>query len=744
MSIIAAKLYTKLNAGNSYEDNQKLTSDIKKFAKLYLTMEELEQISEDELYDIGVEKITEAYNKWIETVPEKREVEIDGHKLVITDRTVILNKLLKNHSIIDMLYESVIVYKNKIISTDSEVSCDICFENCNPRYVCPKCRVKCCEECLKECDHHNCPGADCDLIDLVQAYYSEDHIKYLKEHSALTENVFNERLFLEFITEILDICNFAVFAGELNKLDYGNNKLVEGLERFVSEFDLQNFSLSCIKVFPTFQDKRLTITPIPMNCTYRTIMTIYEVFNTVNLSAELPNNILEVKFIRPKQMNEIETHFYEMLKKIVFNHRFLFTNKYKSRFGDLIEIIVQFFRMIISYNYSHASVDLLNNIKQLINTLFEKLMIKKSAMDIFNENDEKYFTWFRENIVIYHPSDCIRTDVTDFRRITDNYDMLLEGYYIFKVKSAKYSKFLGRCSHDDCDGLYCADRICNKCGRKVCEECNKAYDAESEHICENQDIIDFREIKQGSKMCPWCYTWITKARGCDDMFCTHCAHYFSWGSGEKIYGRRHNPEAERYHAQRRTIIDFDEDTIVKWIRHKYQRRLKNKETFDACKQQEAIRYIKAFKELNNIFNRIDEDNIRLDKAMNRMLLIAYLDSLEGGRSNKLTIYTFDDLRPIIQFITTFNNRVTLSALKQDPKDIVISLFILIDTMKSTFRAYLPYLKNMLKPIEVTAIKDETNKILFTDKYEHVQPCLEKFIKMMRKIIEAFSAKKWVK
>ena len=82
--------------------------------------------------------------------------------------------------------------------------------------------------------------------------------------------------------------------------------------------------------------------------------------------------------------------------------------------------------------------------------------------------------------------------------------------------------------------------ICNTCNQKYCTKCLIKLNEES-HICKQEDIDSWEEIKASTKLCPKCASRIFRSMGCPQMFCTNCHTGFDWNTGEVINGNFHNP-----------------------------------------------------------------------------------------------------------------------------------------------------------------------------------------------------------
>lgn len=129
---------------------------------------------------------------------------------------------------------------------------------------------------------------------------------------------------------------------------------------------------------------------------------------------------------------------------------------------------------------------------------------------------------------------------SDNRRIIE-YVMSTEGIAIDVKKSS-----VRKCPTNSCKGFLTqvADDSpvwnCGLCDNKTCTTCMQH--CEEEHKCKKSDVDTVKLLMKDSKPCPNCGEFITKAVGCDQMWCTSCNTPFSWERMEIIKtGAIHNP-----------------------------------------------------------------------------------------------------------------------------------------------------------------------------------------------------------
>lgn len=121
------------------------------------------------------------------------------------------------------------------------------------------------------------------------------------------------------------------------------------------------------------------------------------------------------------------------------------------------------------------------------------------------------------------------------------------------------------CPHPKCTDLVISkDGICGKCSAPTCLECRELLEVDSkeegeqkEHECNPQILKNLKALKfdQATKPCPRCRVPIHKFAGCNDVFCTKCHLKFNFRTGEEIRGAFHNPEYNRFLAQRQNEDD---------------------------------------------------------------------------------------------------------------------------------------------------------------------------------------------
>lgn len=110
-------------------------------------------------------------------------------------------------------------------------------------------------------------------------------------------------------------------------------------------------------------------------------------------------------------------------------------------------------------------------------------------------------------------------------------------------------RFVSACPVEGCKGfLDSVDYKCGICNAEACDKCFVIKHADTEHMCNPEDVQTASLLKKDTKPCPSCASMIHKTDGCDQMWCTQCHTAFSWRTGLRVRPgtRIHNPEYFRY------------------------------------------------------------------------------------------------------------------------------------------------------------------------------------------------------
>jgi len=139
------------------------------------------------------------------------------------------------------------------------------------------------------------------------------------------------------------------------------------------------------------------------------------------------------------------------------------------------------------------------------------------------------------------------------------------------------------CTTPGCVGLCDSGGHCVICNGSTCIECLRP--SSPDHICNSDDLATISMIRRDTTSCPTCNTAITKSSGCDLGWCTQCHTMFSFESGERRYGKNHNPEYYDYYrrvvgdlsrdpqdglADPGQVVEYDDNERVMWLTRRYK------------------------------------------------------------------------------------------------------------------------------------------------------------------------------
>lgn len=103
--------------------------------------------------------------------------------------------------------------------------------------------------------------------------------------------------------------------------------------------------------------------------------------------------------------------------------------------------------------------------------------------------------------------------------------------------------FMMKCGKEGCRGFLSTAYKCTICSLFTCPDCLciKAGREDENHVCDPDAVENVKAIKRDARPCPGCGEFISKASGCDQMWCVTCHTAFSWRTGQKVNGLIHNP-----------------------------------------------------------------------------------------------------------------------------------------------------------------------------------------------------------
>ena len=127
-----------------------------------------------------------------------------------------------------------------------------------------------------------------------------------------------------------------------------------------------------------------------------------------------------------------------------------------------------------------------------------------------------------------------------------------------------------RCSTDVCGGIIMSDTFaCAACMVSICPDCYAQLSATSAHVCEPSMVATIAHMKAEAKPCPKCATPITRAWGCNTMFCTACKTSYDEVTRAILTKNLHNPEREEWLKTLPVAAPVEGvcTTYDDWVRH---------------------------------------------------------------------------------------------------------------------------------------------------------------------------------
>ena len=238
-----------------------------------------------------------------------------------------------------------------------------------------------------------------------------------------------------------------------------------------------------------------------------------------------------------------------------------------------------------------------------------------------------------------------------------------------EIDDAPQKKFLMNCSYNDCRGYLSTQYKCEICERFTCSKCLEnigTNKAESNHVCNEDNIKSAEMVKKDTKPCPNCASRIYKIDGCDQMFCTTCHTAFSWNTGSIVTGVIHNPhyyEWQRYSSQDGNAPRVAGDVACGGLINHMQLRNLIRKLFPIMYNKsfmsedsadiEALRQfnlMKSIKKLHRSINHvtyvsIQDLNTKIDSAIdNKRLRIDYILGIITKDDLKVKVYKQDMIR----------------------------------------------------------------------------------------------------
>lgn len=211
-----------------------------------------------------------------------------------------------------------------------------------------------------------------------------------------------------------------------------------------------------------------------------------------------------------------------------------------------IRSIYKYMLNLISFNNS----DLLKDVFKELSEEYEDT----EYIDDLTEMDEfEDIIRVAEDLLKSNTKENIRSLETLYDTFTYEYDdsngttpIRYAKEYVKKIKTDRSNIGKCECGHGV---IIKSSKQCTSCKKISCDKCLKIIrnnSDENPHVCSKEDLETVSYYHSHCKNCPMCGTWIEKADGCSDMFCTECHTLFDFVSGNQKYGNLHNPERMEY------------------------------------------------------------------------------------------------------------------------------------------------------------------------------------------------------
>ena len=185
---------------------------------------------------------------------------------------------------------------------------------------------------------------------------------------------------------------------------------------------------------------------------------------------------------------------------------------------------------------SHRHDILFERCKCLLSILTPILSLKHNQ----NECRKSLRLLMKERSILSRKIQNLETEITNIsRQITRNeLAFVREQTVQDDIQSMEIQR---PCITPECLGFLDSKGFCPICKNTTCLHCNITKPTDIEHVCREEDKLNWQNMKKTTKPCPSCRVRIFKVTGCDQMWCTHCNTAFSWSKGTIENGSVHNP-----------------------------------------------------------------------------------------------------------------------------------------------------------------------------------------------------------
>lgn len=459
MSFVAVRLF---NATSNQSTDYK--KQVIAYMESFLTYEELESLTENEIFTKGLIKIQNDYIEFMKTIPDEREfhalITMPGQSsevafdqsFKITDKRILLKELDASNVLHSSLFDegTILHHDGKIIGkTIVNPTCAICFEDLSEMkegdvYHCPKCHCRCCMECFKdwfkEENGFKCPG-DChetvcqscmpcaELMEYERKQYSlSDKIKDFSKVESTLQELHTACRFMAFLTHFDSgrRCNFtAEFFNDMLKdlITERTSVKFTTVAEFVDNFYTKAAGLSegnmlCIGVYQNIERSSIK-TPVFMpliDASFKlevllaiiaAVSTIKDAHTMLVLKQEGVVDLTKFKYHPAPKLSLQEKAFIEMNRHSI-NEIKLRTDIPTTAIRYINRTIDNFIAMTVNFPLKTASVEFFNELYKLINDLLKKLSFDIEAITatfaVFADDTKRKF--LEDFTAYYDTSTC--------------------------------------------------------------------------------------------------------------------------------------------------------------------------------------------------------------------------------------------------------------------------------------------------------------------------------------------------
>lgn len=179
---------------------------------------------------------------------------------------------------------------------------------------------------------------------------------------------------------------------------------------------------------------------------------------------------------------------------------------------------------------------------------------KKHRADVLMEREKSLFPETLPLIEEDRRREIVRQDIRKlYERIAALENQIFQkrrelvGNHGGSAAAKEKNQYVRPCMYEGCRGfLHEKTGECGLCHRHVCLTCNVVINHENDHECTEEDLANWRMIRDSTKPCPGCHVRIHRVSGCRQMWCPQCHCAFDYTTGRVETGVIHNPHYFQY------------------------------------------------------------------------------------------------------------------------------------------------------------------------------------------------------